>query len=143
MMKLGLALLILSGLSFPAAAQSDHKHDHDKSHSHASNFVAIEEGWLALEDVAAEIRAAIKAGNMEALHELAEDLKAVADGLARHSGDVLKSNQLRFSSSLNQLRTLSDRLHTAHENNDVAGAERMVPQLNGMVQLVIASVEGN
>jgi len=33
-------------------------------------------------------------------------------------------------------------LHSAHDRNDVAAAERLVPQLNGMVQLLMVSAEG-
>lgn len=51
------------------------------------------------------------------------------------------SNRLRFTSSINQLRSFSARFLNAYERNDVAAAERMVPQLDGMVQLLIVSAE--
>lgn len=128
-------------LSFAAVAQETHSHDHEHEHK-AVDFGSIDDGWAALEDVSAEIRAAVEAKNMNALHGLADELHAVADGLSSHADDVPQSNRLRFTSSLNQLRTLSDRFHEVHENNDAAGAQRLVPQLNGMVQLLMVSAEG-
>lgn len=139
MTKMLLALIITVSLSVSAYAQSDHS----DNHSHSVDFGTIDDGWLALETVSAEIRAAVKVGDMNALHGLSDQLQSVADGLASYEDDVPQSNQLRFTSSINQLRSLSERLHSAHERNDVAAAERMVPQLNGMVQLLMVSAEGN
>jgi hypothetical protein len=139
--RLMIAALVTLSVSVPALAQSDHDHDH--GHDHESvDFANVDDGWAALEDVAAEIRATIKAKNLTPLHDLSDRLHSVADGLARHASDVAKPNQLRFTSSLNQLRTMSDRLHAVHEDNDVAAAERLVPQLNGVVQLLMVSAEG-
>ena len=140
MTKMLLALIMTLGLSVSANAQSDR--DHSDDHSHSVDFGTIDDGWLALETVSAEIRAAVKVGDMKALHGLSDKLLAVADGLASYEDDVPQSNQLRFTSSINQLRSLSKRLHNAHEHNDVAAAERIVPQLNGMVQLLMVSAEG-
>ncbi|NKB43760.1 MAG: hypothetical protein GKS03_05720 [Alphaproteobacteria bacterium] len=142
MTKMLLALFITLCLSAPANAQSDHSRDHNDDHSHSSDFGTMADGWVALENVSAAIRAAVKVGNMEVLHGLSDELRAVADGLASYEDDVPQSNQLRFTSSINQLRSLSERLHGAHDRNDLAAAERLVPQLNGMVQLLMVSAEG-
>lgn len=129
-------LLLTLVLSAPVLAQTDHDHDHE-----TIDFGAIDEGWAALEDVSAEIRATVEARNMTALHGLADKLHAIADGLSSYAGDVPEANQLRFTSSLNQIRTLSDRFHAAHESDDLPAAQRLVPQLNGMVQLLMVSAE--
>lgn len=142
MTKIFLILCATLGLSVSAMAQSDHDHD-DHGHSHSVDFGSLDDGWLALENVSAEIQAAVKTGNLDALHDLSDELHSVADGLANHDGDVPQVNQLRFTSSINQLRGLSDRFHAAHESNDVAAAQRLVPQLNGMVQLLMVSAEQN
>ncbi|MBT7450813.1 MAG: hypothetical protein HN793_08280, partial [Rhodospirillaceae bacterium] len=134
------AFFVALTLSVSANAQSDH--DRNDDHSHSADFGTIDDGWIALENVSAHIRAAVKAGNMGALHGLSDELLAVTDGLASYEDDVPQSNQLRFTSSINQLRSLSKRLHSAHDRNDVAAAERLVPQLNGMVQLLMVSAEG-
>lgn len=137
--------IFLSLISFmliqPAWAQNDHRHDHDHSHE-TPDFANIDEGWAELEYVAAEIRAAIKAKNLSPLHDLSDRLHGVADGLGKHANEVPRPNRMRFTSSLNQVRSLSDRLHMVHEANDVEAAERLVPQLNGVVQLLMVSAEG-
>lgn len=133
------AALLTCALSTPVFAQDTHSHDHDHE---TIDFSSIDDGWAALEDVSAEIRAAVEVNNIAALHVLADTLHAVADGLSSHAGEVPEANQLRFTSSLNQLRTLSDRFHEVHEKNDRAGAQRLVPQLNGMIQLLMVSAEG-
>lgn len=146
MMKTIFALVLGLTLSTPALSQKTHSHDdHEHNHEHeheAIDFGSIDDGWAALEDVSAEIRAAAEVNNMNALHGLADQLNAIADGLKSHADDVPEANQLRFTSSLNQLRTLSDRFHEVQESNDTAGAQRLVPQLNGMVQLLMVSAEG-
>jgi hypothetical protein len=48
----------------------------------ADDFGTIDDGWLALETVSAEIRATVQAGNITALRSLYDQLLAVADGLA-------------------------------------------------------------
>lgn len=133
----------LWSFSFPVAAQTGHNHDHTPGddHSHSRDFGALTDGWLALESVSAEIQAAVSAENMDALHELSDELYAVADGLANHDDDVPQVNRLRFTSSINQIRSLSDRLHAAHDSNDLAAAQRLVPQINGMIQLLMVSAE--
>lgn len=145
-MKTILALSLGVTLSVPVFAQETHSHDdHEHKHAHeheAIDFGSIDDGWAALEDVSAEIRAAVETNNMNVLHNLSDRLHAIADGLKSHAGDVPEANQLRFTSSLNQLRTLSDRFHEVHDSNDTAGARRLVPQLNGMVQLLMVSAEG-
>ncbi len=128
-------------LNAPAWAQSDHDHDHDHQHE-TPDFANIDEGWVELEYVAADIRATIKAKNLSPLHDLSGRLHGVADALGRHADEVPRPNRMRFTSSLNQLRTMSDRLHTVHESNDLAEAERLMPQLNGVVQLLMVSAEG-
>jgi hypothetical protein len=135
MTKLILILCTTLGLTVSAAAQSNH------SHGHSVDFGSLEDGWLALETVSAQIHTAVETGNMAALHDLSGKLHSVADGLASHDDDVPQVNQLRFTSSINQVRSLSDRFHAAHESNDVAAAQRLVPQLNGMVQLLMMSAE--
>lgn len=139
MMKIIFAALVAVALNAPAFAQDSHDHDHQHE---AVDFGSIDDGWAALEDVSAEIRGAVEANNMRALHGLADRLHAVADGMSSLAGEVPEANQLRFTSSLNQLRTLSDRFIEVHEKNDSAGAQRLVPQLNGMVQLLMVSAEG-
>lgn len=137
--KLIFAVMLACLLSLPGVAQNTHSHDHEHE---TIDFGSIDDGWAALEDVSAEIRATVEANNLSPLHALSDRLHAIADGLKSHADDVPQSNQLRFTSSLNQLRTLSDRFHEVHESNDVAGARRLVPQLNGMVQLLMVSAEG-
>lgn len=139
-----LSAVFISLLGLPALAQDTRTHDHDHDHGHnheAIDFGSMEEGWVALEDVSAEIRAAVAANNMAALHGLADTLHAVADGLGSYADVVPEANQLRYTSSLNQIRALSDRLIGVHESRDLAGAQRLVPQLNGMVQLLMVSAE--
>lgn len=135
MMKIFLILFAMLGLSVSAVAQPNH------SHGPASDFGSIDDGWLALEDVSAKIQTAVKTEDMKALHDLSGELHSVVDGLASHDDEVPQVNQLRYTSSINQLRSLSDRFHAAHESNDVAAAQRLVPQLNGMVQLLMVSAE--
>jgi len=148
MLKRNLILMLMSLLlGAPSWAQSDHDHDHQHDHAHdhdheTLDFADIDEGWAELEYVAADIRAAIKAGNLEPLHDLSARLHGVADGLRRHADEVPRPNRMRFTSSLNQLRAMSDRIHDVHEANDMAAAERMAPQLDGVVQLLMVSAEG-
>ena len=137
MTKLLLILCAILGLGVSAMAQSDH------DHSRSVDFATLDDGWLALETVSAEIQTAVKNNDTNALHDLSAKLHSVADGLASHDDEVPQVNQLRFTSSINQLRGLSDRFHAAHESNDVAAAQRLVPQLNGMVQLLMVSAEQN
>jgi len=137
-MKFTFVLILSFVLASPLLAQTDHNHDHNHE---VIDFGAIEEGWAALEDVSAELRAAVETANMTALHALADKLHAIADGLSSYAGEVPEANQLRFTSSLNQIRTLSDRFYRAHESDDLLAAERLVPQLNGMVQLLMVSAE--
>lgn len=141
MTKTLLILIAACGMTFSALAQPAHDHTHANDHSHAGDFASIDDGWLALETVSAEIQAAVKVGDMKALHGLSDKLRAVADGLASQEDAVPQVNRLRYTSSINQIRSLSDRFHAAHESNDVAAAERMVPQLSGMVQMLMVSAE--
>ncbi|MDG2244339.1 MAG: hypothetical protein P8L66_12710 [Rhodospirillaceae bacterium] len=134
-----ISLFITVSISLTANAQTDYSYDGGRSHS--VDFGTIDDGWLALETVSAEIRAAVQAGNMTALRGLSDQLFALAGGLATYENDVPQSNRLRFTSSINQLRSLSERILNAHERNDVAAAERMVLQLDGMVQILIVSAE--
>lgn len=136
---IAIATLGLLSSTYSVTAQDDHDHDH----SDIVGFASLDDGWVVLEDVSAEIRSAITARDMNALHDLSLDLHAVADSLGKLSGDVPQANQLRFASSVNQLRSLSDRLHMAHEQNNEAAAQQMVPQLNGIVQLIMANAEAN
>lgn len=140
-MKYVLAVLVSLNLTGPVLAQDGQGHDHNHEHDYKVEFASMEEGWATLEMVAAEIDAAVKAENLGALHDLTGQLGAVAEGLKRFNNDVPKSNEMRYTSSLNQIRSLSDRLHAVHDENDMAAAQRMVPQLNGMVQLLMASTE--
>jgi hypothetical protein len=126
-------------LSHGALARQDHDHDHDGG----VGFATLDDGWVALDQVSAEIRTAVMANNLDALHDLSTELCSVADSLGRLASDVPQANQLRFTSTINQLRTLSDRLHTAHERGDAAAAQQMVPQLNGVVQLLMVSAEAD
>ncbi|MEQ8734411.1 MAG: hypothetical protein RIC29_05770 [Rhodospirillaceae bacterium] len=136
-MKYAITLLVALMFTAPAVAQPTHSHNHN----HKVDFMSLDEGWSQLEMVAAEIKAAVKAENLEALHDLSDQLHAVAEGLKRFNKDVPKPNQMRYTSSLNQILSLSDRLHQAYERNDLVAAQRLVPQLNGMVQLLMASAE--
>ena len=138
-MKYAFTLLMALMCTAPAWAQTPHSYDHN--HTHTVDFSTLAEGWTQLEMVAAEIKAAVKAENLDALHDLSDQLHEVADGLKRFNKDVPKPNQMRYTSSLNQILSLSDRLHQAHERNDLVAAQRLVPQLNGMVQLLMASAE--
>ena len=133
-----IACLLLSGMSM---AQDDHNHDHSHDHSGGVDFASLDDGWVALEEVLAAIRTAVSNNNMSALHDLSTELHTVADSLGKLSSDVPQANQLRFTSSGNQLRTLSDSLHVAHEEGNAAAAQQMVPQLDGVVQLLMVSAE--
>jgi len=135
-MKHALTFIFFLSLAAPVLAQVDH------DQNHKVDFATLDEGWTQLEMVAAEIKAAVKAENLDPLHDLSEQLHAVAEGLRRFNNDVPKPNQMRYTSSLNQILSLSDRLHQAQERNDLTSAQRLVPQLNGMVQLLMASAEG-
>ena len=103
----------------------------------------MDDGWVVLEEVLAAIRNAVASNNIDALHDLSSQLPVVADSLGKLVKDVPQANQLRFTSSVNQLRTLSDRLHVAHEEGNSAAAQQMVPQLDGVVQLLMVSAEAN
>ncbi len=133
----------LLSLTSGAFSQEDHGHEHGHEHGDIAGFASLDDGWIALEEVSDNIRTAVTANDMEALHALADELRGVADGLGKQDSDVPQANQLRFTSSVNQLRTLSDRLHTAYEQGDSAAAQQMVPQLNGVMQLLMASAETN
>jgi hypothetical protein len=60
----------------------------------------------------------------------------MADSLGKLANDVPQANRLRYTSSANQPRTLSDRLHMRHEQGNAAAAQQMAPQLNGVVRLL-------
>jgi hypothetical protein len=138
---LALSMFATHSLAGVAYAQDDHSHDHDQGD--AVDVTSLDDGWVALEGVSAEIQSAIAANNMDALHELSDELHAVADSLGKLANYVPQANQLRYTSSVNQLRTFSDRLHMAHEEGNAAAAQQMAPQLNGVVQLLMVRAEAN
>ena len=90
-----------------------------------------------------EIQSAIAANNMDALHKLSDELHVVADSLGKLANDVPQANRLRYTSSANQPRTLSDCLHMRHEQGNAAAAQQMAPQLNGVVRLLVVRAEAN
>jgi len=128
-----------------ASAQDEHDHGHRQAHQFGTgvDFSNLEDGWAVLENVTSGIRNAVSLDNMAALHDLSTELHNVADRFGKLSRDVPQANQLRFTSSVNQLRTLSDRLHVAHDNEDAQAARQMVLQLDGVVQLLMVSAEAN
>ena len=138
---LALAVFATHSLAGIAYAQDEHSHYHDQGD--AVDCTSLDDVWVALEGVSAEIQSEIAANNMDALHELSDELHAVADSLGKFANEVPQANQLRYTSSANQLRTLSDRLHMAHEQGNVAAAQKMAPQLNGVVQLLKVRAEAN
>ncbi len=132
------ALTVLFALSSaPVLAQGNHSHEH----TGGVDFATLDDGWVVLENVTANIRTAVSSDNLAALHDLTTELHTVADRFGKLAGDVPQANQLRFTSSVNQLRTLSDRLHVAHEEGNAEAARQMVPQLDGVVQLLMVSAE--
>ena len=86
--------------------------------------------------VTQEIRQAVDASDMGSLHELSDELHAVADGLAVHADDVAEASRGRFTGAVNQMRALSDRLHTAEETGDSAAAAQIASQIEAMMPLV-------
>jgi len=132
-----LTLLASSTMPLNACAQTMHEH------SKGIDFASLDDGWVALEEVASKIHSAVAADNLDPLHDLAAELHAVADSFGKLSNHVPKANQLRFTSSVNQLRNLSNRLHMAYEQRNAAAAQQMVTQLNGLVQLLMAGAESS
>jgi len=65
---LALAVFATHSLAGIVYAQDEHSHDHDQGD--AVDFTSLDDGWVALEGVSAEIQYAIAANNMDALHEL-------------------------------------------------------------------------
>lgn len=132
------ALALIISLGLPASAQ-DHDHTHDHSHDHAVDFDTLSGGLEALAVVTQEIREAVDANDMGSLHELSEELHAVADGLGKHADDVAEAARGRFTGVVNQMRALSDRLHTAEEAGDPAAAAQIATQIEAMMPLIRVS----
>jgi hypothetical protein len=112
-------------LSAPAAA-SDEKHDHDHE---AKVFATAAEGIGALAAAIAEAKTKTAAGDMEALHEISEELHGIAEGLSKRAGDVKPENRERFAFNVKQVDTLHVQLEAAHEGKDKAAVERLVKRL--------------
>ena len=136
MIRFSCVLVLMISLGLPAAAQD---HDHDHTHDHAVDFETLSGGLEALAIVTQEIREAVDASDMGSLHELSDELHAVADGLAIHADDVAEASRERCTGAVNKMRALSDRLHTAEEAGDAAAAAQIATQIEAMMPLVRAS----
>jgi hypothetical protein len=105
------------------AAEGEHKHE-------AKVFASAAEGVGALAATIAEAKAKTAAGNLEALHDISEDLHGIAEGLEQRAGDVKAENRERFAFNVKQVNALHEQLEIAHDSKNKSDIDRVLKRLD-------------
>lgn len=144
------AIAWIAAIAASSPARADAKgagaagHDHDHSHEHAAparSFGSLAEGLAAVDATLKQAEAAAAEGRAGAFHDLGLELHAVADGLGVLKAKAPSPKQARFEGSVNQLRTVGDRMHDLQPTAPVADAQRLIGQARSIEKIIKANAE--
>lgn len=149
---LGLRLPVFGMSDWNAARAAEEQRTHDEQdhqrhagthsddgHQDRENTVSLAASWELLQEDRADIKAAVKAGDSSAIHDLGLRLESTVLGMAGHRAEVDESRHERFDAYLNQMKTLSHDLRHSAARADTGESRRVATKVEGMM-LLLASV---
>jgi hypothetical protein len=120
------AMVALAVAAAPVRAAED-EHDHA-----ARTFAHARDGVAALAEALSDARAKVAAGRIEALHETAEALHGIGEGLKERTGDVAQANRQRFAFNADQVLNLHEQLEAAHDTGKADEVNRVLARLEAV-----------
>ncbi len=145
-----LSMSVSAGVATPVYAESGHEHGEEQAprhdaqqHDHGEEVEAgtdgsLAERWYALSHTRDAIAGDLEQGRLEAIHEKAEKLPALANSLLEDPTSVDPAKLARLQGAVKQIPKVADALHEAADRGDEAGTGRELKRLDGLLQLIRA-----
>ncbi len=145
---------LLAGVARPVDADSGHEHGkepaprHDvQQHEHGEGDQAgtqggLAERWGALIHTRDAIAGDLEQGRLEAIHEKAEKLPALANSLLEMPTAIDPARLARLRGAVKQIPRVADALHEAADDGNEDRTKRELKRLDGLLQLIRAQYPG-